>query len=68
MATFVEKYVRQPIEALDEHSVRLLDLSISSRDNHEFKLRLGDGKGAHEWMIRRTEITELSAGEDEDEE
>jgi hypothetical protein len=61
MATFVEKYVRRPIQQLDEHSTKLLDLAISSScDNREFKVRLSDAKDAYEWPITRAEIGELS--------
>jgi DNA mismatch endonuclease Vsr len=61
MATFVEKYVRRPIAALDEHSMELLDLYVAAeRDQSAFRFRLGSGPGAHEWTmrIRRSRIVE----------
>jgi len=58
MATFVEKYVRLPIESLDEHMLELLDLRISAgADRREFVLQLGE---AHTWTIKRREDASLA--------
>jgi hypothetical protein len=68
MATFVEKYVRRPIAALDEHSLELLDLyAAAERDHSVFRLRLGSGSGAHEWTIRRAENAALADEAEPDE-
>lgn len=61
MATFVEKYVRRPIAALDDHSVELLDLyAATNRDHSAFRFRLGSGHHVHEWTIRRAENAALA--------
>ncbi|NJP06442.1 MAG: restriction endonuclease [Chloroflexaceae bacterium] len=44
MAAFVEKYVRRPIAALDEHALTLLDLSVAiNHDRSAVTLRLSGG-------------------------
>ena len=67
MATFVEKYVRRPIAALDEHMLELLDLRISAgADRRQFQVELGT---AHTWTIKRREDPALvidASGEPED--
>ena len=57
MATFLERYVRRPIEAMDQSALRLLDLSISrAPSQYQFCLRLG----THEIQIARHELAALA--------
>lgn len=66
MATFVEKYVRQPIGALDKHAMELLDLSVAAEsDRSTFSFKLGTGKNVHEWTVRRSENEALLESEEE---
>jgi hypothetical protein len=68
MATFVDKYVRRPIAALDQRSAELLDLyAAAERDGSIFRFRLGTGPGAHEWKIVRAEVATLAENAESDE-
>ena len=68
MATFVERYVRKPIAALDEPAVELLDLYVTTARDHSFiRFRLGAGDRTHGWSVRRSENQELADNEDLDE-
>lgn len=68
MATFVERYVRKPIAALDEHTVELLDLYVTAaRDRSTFQFKLGTGDRAYEWTVKRSENEALLEGEDTEE-
>lgn len=63
MATFVERYVRRPIEEMDEHMCELLDLHITAeRGGGAFQVSIGD----HPWTIRRREDPQLELDEAED--
>lgn len=56
MATFVEKYVRLPINSLDEHESELLDLKLSATDGRrEILISVGDYKR----QLERAELAEL---------
>jgi hypothetical protein len=64
MATFVERYVRRPISAMDEHMVELLDFSIGpSADRRQFRVQVGD---EHVWLINRRENAALADDDDEE--
>jgi hypothetical protein len=69
MATFVERYVRKPIAALDEHAVDLLDLYVTAaRDRSAFRFRLGKDDNFYEWSVRRAEDDALLLDDEEEEE
>jgi hypothetical protein len=68
MATFVERYIRKPIAALDEHAIDLLDLYVAAeQDRSAFHFRLGSGANTHEWTVLRSENEALVESEDEEE-
>ena len=61
MATLIEKYVRRPITMLDEHAMELLDLCVSTeRDRSALHFKVGRGKSAHAWTVRRAENPALA--------
>lgn len=66
MATFVEKYVRRPIEAIDEHADELLDLAISAQDSDKFTVTMSDGKKSYKWDISRKEDESLAGNGEEE--
>lgn len=66
MATFVERYVRQPISQLDQYSANLLDLTASANpDRKSFNLLFGSHGKRFDWHIERLEKPELASDEDE---
>ena len=68
MATFVEKYVRRPIIALDEHATELLELHVTINDDRSgFKFKLGDDPNCYEWNVDRTEDDRFSESGEVDE-
>jgi hypothetical protein len=68
MATFVEKYVRRPIAALDQHAIELLDLNVTATsDRSVFIFKLGKGADAYQWSVKRSENQELAEQGDEEE-
>jgi hypothetical protein len=57
MATFIEKYVRRPIDAMTEFSGDLLDISVSTAaDRRSFSVQVGEDS----WSIERTEDEALA--------
>jgi hypothetical protein len=65
MATFIEKYVRTAIKAMDANSSDLLDFAIAKR-NSKFLVTMGEGKDAHHWEIARHENAELADSSEEE--
>lgn len=66
MATFVERYVRQPISQLERYSANLLDLTASaSSDRKSFNLRFGNSGEGFDWHIERLEKPDLASDEEE---
>jgi hypothetical protein len=66
MATLIEKYVRRPITALDEHTMELLDLYVrADRDRSALYFKIGRGESMHEWTVRRAENPALADDTDD---
>lgn len=61
MATFIEKYVRRPIEEIDKHADELLSLAIAAtEDGSKFSISMSNRKHSHEWEIARREDPSLA--------
>ena len=68
MTTFVERYVRRPIDEVGKHSPTLLDLSASATpDRKKFTFQLSDAKNKYLWDILRLEDPNLSTNDDVEE-
>ena len=66
MATFVEKYVRQPISKVDQYASELLDLSIAATgDKSSFRIELNNKKHSYSWTVGRHEDERLAAETEE---
>jgi hypothetical protein len=64
MATFVEAYVRRPINEMDHYMGTVDPLRIASEDNgSRFRITLGD----YEWTVGRRENPLLDSGDNGDE-
>ncbi|MEX0697513.1 MAG: hypothetical protein WEB85_06865 [Dongiaceae bacterium] len=67
MATFIEKYVRRPIEQIDKHADELLNLAISAaEDKSTFSISMGNRKQSHQWEIARREDPSLASGSEDE--
>lgn len=62
MATFVERYIRRPIESLDDHMATPLDLHVSADANGRFHIDLGRQS---RWTINRREDPSLAMDEED---
>lgn len=67
MATFIEKYVRRPIQEIDDQADALLGLSISSPDGTKFDVVIRNERENYAWEIGRREDPSLASEPDEDE-
>jgi hypothetical protein len=66
MATFIENYVRRPIEEIAANSHEFLNLTISAQGKSKFSVRLQGEQDACEWEILRDE--DPSLGDEEEKE
>jgi hypothetical protein len=67
MATFIEKYVRRPIQEMDTNAGELLSLAVSKEGETAFSVRMQSSSNSYEWHIARHEDQSLASDDDNSE-
>lgn len=68
MGTFIEKYVRRPIQEMDANASELLSLAVAKDGEVAFSVRMQSSSRSYEWRIPRHEDQSLASDEGDESE